>query len=250
MSISTVAVITGTSRGLGEALVLGLISPTTYIVALSRNRNEVLAARALEAGCHLLQIQIDLANSAVLKHSIGQIMTELPATAQRYLLINNAGTLGPVGLAESLTDPSLITEAFNLNVTAAMVLTASFLQTTKALDADCRILNISSGAGRSPTAGWGVYCATKAALDRYTQVVSAEQRRVRVVALAPGVVDTPMQARIRTSDANQFPDLPRFVDMHRKNQLLSPTAAAARILTYLNREDFGTTVVDDIRNYA
>ncbi|MBV6274129.1 hypothetical protein KVP09_14595 [Alcaligenaceae bacterium CGII-47] len=59
-----------------------------------------------------------------------------------------------------------------------------------------------------------------------------------------------MQARIRTGDVNQFPDLPRFIDMHRKNQLLSPTAAAVRILDYLSRKDFGTTVIDDIRNYA
>ncbi|MEO6959899.1 MAG: SDR family NAD(P)-dependent oxidoreductase [Burkholderiaceae bacterium] len=250
MSISTVAVITGASKGLGEALALGLINPATHIVVLSRNRNETLAAQAIKASCVVQQIQIDLANPAQVENHAARIMAGLPTTARRYLLINNAGTLDPVGLAENLTSPTSIMAAFSLNVAAAMVLTASFLQASKAFDADCRVLNISSGAGRNPTAGWGVYCATKAALDRYTQVLNTEQKKVRVVALAPGVVDTGMQEHIRASDPDQFPDLPRFVGMHKKGQLTSPTAIATRILTYLNRDDFGTIVLDDIRNYA
>lgn len=250
MSISTVAVITGASKGLGEALALGLINPATHIIALSRSRNETLAAQAIKAGCVVQQIQIDLANPAQVENHAARIMAGLPATAQRYLLINNAGTLDPVGLAENLTSPASIMAAFSLNVAAAMMLTASFLRACKAFDADCRVLNISSGAGRNPTAGWGVYCATKAALDRYTQVLGTEQKRVRVVALAPGVVDTGMQEHIRASDPDQFPDLARFVGMHKKGQLTSPAAVADRILTYLNRDDFGTIVLDDIRNYA
>jgi sepiapterin reductase len=249
MSISTVAIVTGASKGLGEALALGLINPASHIVALSRSHSETLAAQAIKVGGVVQQIPIDLANPAQVESQAARIMAGLPTTASRYLLINNAGTLDPVSLAENLTGPASITTAFSLNVVAAMVLTASFLQASKAFDADCRVLNISSGAGRRPTAGWGVYCATKAALDRYTQVVNTEQKKVRIVALAPGVVDTNMQEHIRASDPNQFPDLPRFVGMHEKGQLTSPAAIAARILTYLNRDDFGTIVLDDIRNY-
>lgn len=250
MSISTVAVITGASKGLGEALALGLIDPSTHIVALSRSRNETLAARAAKSGCKVEQIQIDLADPAQVQMHAARIMAGLPANAQRYLLINNAGTVDPVGLAENLISPASIMAAFALNVVAAITLTASFVQASKAFNADCRVINISSGAGRKPTAGWGVYCATKAALDRYTQVLSTEQKKVRVVALAPGVIDTGMQEHIRASDPDQFPDLPRFVGMHEKGQLTSPAAVAARILTYLNRDDFGTIMLDDIRNHA
>lgn len=250
MSISTVAVITGASKGLGEALALGLVNPSAHIVTLSRSHSEALAAQASKAGCVVRQIQIDLADPAQVESRAARIMAELPATAQRYLLINNAGTVDPVGLAENLTSPASIVSAFALNVVSAITLTASFLRASKNFDADCRVLNISSGAGRNPTAGWGVYCATKAALDRYTQVLGTEQKKVRVVALAPGVVDTGMQEHIRASDPDQFPGLPRFVSMHEKGQLTSPAAVAARILTYLNRDDFGTILLDDIRNHA
>ncbi|MGP1615597.1 MAG: SDR family NAD(P)-dependent oxidoreductase, partial [Pollutimonas bauzanensis] len=113
-----------------------------------------------------------------------------------------------------------------------------------------RILNISSGAGRNPTAGWGVYCATKAALDHYTQVLHAENHGARVASLAPGVIDTGMQEKIRGSDAASFPNVERFAQMHEQGQLSSPGAVAEKILRYLAHDDFGATVLDDIRNHA
>src|SRR3546814_7229399 len=143
-----------------------------------------------------------------------------------------------------------ITAAFNLNVTSVILLTAAFLRAVKPLQADCRILNISSGAGRNPMPGWGVYCATKAALDHYTQVLHAENHGVRIAALAPGVIDTGMQEKIRCSHANDFPSVERFAQMHEQGQLSSPADVAARILRYIDHDSFGATVLDDIRNYA
>jgi benzil reductase ((S)-benzoin forming) len=119
------------------------------------------------------------------------------------------------------------------------------------LSADRRILNISSGAGRNPTTGWGVYCSTKAALDMYSRVIHAEQGEngVRVVSLAPGVVDTAMQATIRASNPRDFPEVSRFKEMHESGKLATPEGVAARILNYLDRDDFGTTDIDDVRKY-
>src|SRR3546814_9699314 len=98
--------------------------------------------------------------------------------------------------------------------------------------------------------GWGVYCATKAALDRYTQVLAAENSNVRSVSLAPGVVNTGMQKHIRASNPTDFPNLQRFVDMHDQGQLAEPAAVAAKILKFISSPDFGTTVLDDIRQHA
>src|SRR5690606_35765935 len=170
--------------------------------------------------------------------------------AQRYLLIKNAGTVDPINQASELSNAAAITAAFNLNVTSIMLLTAAFLRAVKPLGVDCRILNISSGAGRKPMPGWGVYCATKAALDLYTQVLHEENHGVRIAALAPGVIDTGMQLHIRGSAAQDFPNVDRFVEMHESGQLASPTDVAARILRYMAHDDFGTTVLDDIRNYV
>src|SRR5690606_13154264 len=135
------------------------------------------------------------------------------ADAKRYVLVNNAGTVDPVSLSDGLLDAAAIESAFTLNVVSAMVLSAAFLRSAPT-QADRRILNISSGAGRKPTRGWPVYCATKAALDHYTRVLAEEHPDIRVSALAPGVVDTAMQAHIRDSSRDHFPELDRFLQLH------------------------------------
>lgn len=252
----TVAILTGTSRGLGAALAYALATEGNHLITLARNAHPDLARNARDHGCRLEEHLVDLSQPEAALAVATRIFAGLPRRAQRYLLINNAGTLGPVGAAG--TGRALdIAAAFNLNVTAAMVLTSHFLQATQGLTPNRRILNISSGAGRKPQAGWGVYCATKAALDMYTRTVKLEQQALhdqgrssaRIAALAPGVLDTHMQADIRASDPADFPAQARFVARHTAGELVSPEQAAARILTYLERDDFGATEVDDIRQY-
>ncbi|HEY9278575.1 MAG TPA: SDR family NAD(P)-dependent oxidoreductase [Eoetvoesiella sp.] len=250
MNPSTVAIVSGASKGLGRALAQALLSPDTLVITVARSHSDFLAAAAAEKASPLRQYRADLADPVTAERTARQIITDLPATAKRYLLINNAGTVDPVSSASGLDSAAAITAAFSLNVASVMVLTAAFLRGTQSLNADRRILNISSGAGRSPTPGWGVYCATKAALDRYSQVLDAEQHGVRIVSIAPGVINTGMQEHIRASDPCEFPNLPRFINMHAQGQLASPETVAAQLLHYVDRDDFGTTVLDDIRNYA
>ena len=194
---------------------------------------------------------MDLSDLRAAEQAAERICAALPRDAKRYLLINNAGTVHPVSGTDALIDGQAIASAFNLNVTAVMLLTARFLAAVEDLPADRRVLNISSGAGRNPNAGWGVYCATKAALDMYSRVVKQEQGETgaRVVSLAPGIVDTDMQVAIRSSDPAHFPALSKFQEFHATGKLSSPANVATRILAYLDRDDFGTTEIDDIRNY-
>lgn len=252
----TVAILTGTSRGLGAALAFGLATEGNHLITLARNPHPELARHAQTHGCRLEEHTVDLSQPESTLAAASRVFAGLPRRAQRYLLINNAGTLGPVGPAG--TGHALdIAAAFNLNVTTAIVLTSQFLQATAGLTPNRRILNISSGAGRQPQAGWGVYCSTKAALDMYTRTVKLEQQRLhdqghdsaRIVSLAPGVLDTAMQTEIRASDPADFPALARFVERHAQGGLAAPADVAARILAYLERDDFGATEVDDIRQY-
>src|SRR5690606_26051883 len=198
-------------------------------------------AHARARGCALQEHAVDLSDPAAAESVARQVMGALPRGAHRYLLINNAGTLGPVGPGPHPAQD--IAAALQLNVTAAMVLTGHFVKATQDLGATRRILNISSGAGRGAVAGWGVYCASKAALDMYSRCVKLEQgpNGARIVSLAPGVIDTAMQARIRTTDPAVFPTLSRFTELHAKGQLSAPDAVAARILAYLDSDDFGQT---------
>lgn len=247
----TFAILTGASRGLGAALARGLLKPGTRLVTLARRADPELAAQARAAGVALEEIQVDLSDAQAATEAAQRIGRAIPRDAKRYLLINNAGTVHPVANTAALDDSAAIGQAFTLNVTAVMLLTAQFLKAVDGLTAERRIINISSGAGRNPSAGWGVYCATKAALDMYSRVINAEHgpAGVRVVSLAPGIVDTGMQADIRASDRSAFPALERFQEFHSTGKLAAPADVAAKILAYLDRDDFGQTEIDDIRNY-
>lgn len=249
MSISTVAIVSGASKGLGLALAQGLIAPDTHLITLARTPNEALVAQAAAAGCTLQQIAVDLSDPEQFKTQVQPVISAVPRLATHYFLLNNAGTVEPIGLAPSLDDIAAINCAFSLNVSCVIALTAIFLQATATLTADRRIVNISSGAGRNPMPGWGAYCATKAALDMYSQVLESEHHDLRVASLAPGVIDTDMQNTIRSSHSGQFPAVDRFVQMHETGQLASPQAIALAILTHMKSAGFGTTVLDDIRHH-
>ncbi|MBE0550171.1 MAG: SDR family oxidoreductase, partial [Rubrivivax sp.] len=101
-------------------------------------------------------------------------------------------------------------------------------------------------------AGSASYCAAKAGLDHLARAVAQEQAALphgaRIVALAPGVIDTDMQVQLRSADPALFPERERFVDLQSAGQLDSPAQAAAKVLRYLDRGDFGTHPVADVRD--
>jgi benzil reductase ((S)-benzoin forming) len=71
---------------------------------------------------------------------------------------------------------------------------------------------------------------------------------VRIVSLAPGVIDTDMQFQLRTADPASFPERERFLGLKAGGQLDSPSQAAAKLLTCLDRADFGSNPVGDVRD--
>ncbi|WP_052487595.1 SDR family NAD(P)-dependent oxidoreductase [Gordoniibacillus kamchatkensis] len=174
-----------------------------------------------------------------------------PPDVPRLRLINNAGVLEPIGpVHEAGTSALALNVAVNL--TAPMALTAAFLRLTQPLAADKRVLNISSGAARKPYFGWSSYCAAKAGLDHFTRCVKLEQDALpygaKLASVAPGVIDTAMQASIRAADEGRFRDLPRFRALHESGSLTPPNEAAERLLALLEHPDFGAEPVLDIRD--
>lgn len=247
-----VVIVTGASRGLGAALVSALLSPERLVIAVARTANPELEQEARAAGAWLDWYLQDLADAAGCEALARSICTEIPRDAARYTLINNAGVLTAVGRIEDLGAAELDL-ALGVNVAAAMLFAAQFTRATADLAADKRVINISSGAARKPYEGWSAYSTTKAALDMFTRVQNLEQgaraHPLRAVSLAPGVVDTSMQAQLRAQDSSAFPEVQRFRDLKASGQLASPADAARRIVAYLARADFGTHEIDDLRNY-
>ena len=244
MGMTTLTIVTGASRGLGLALARRSLHAGHGLITLARRPLTLDAAQ----GRHW-HLQADLTTAQGAQQAADQLMTLLPdLQAERYVLINNAGTVDPVAQAADLLDADAVARALQLNLASVVTLTAAFLHGAPAT-AHRQVLNISSGAGRKPVSGWAVYGAGKAALDFYTQTLQLENPDLQACSLAPGVVDTDMQSHIRAQSRDDFPGLSRFIELHQQQQLSSPDDTAARILRYLDSPAFGRHTVDDIRHY-
>jgi benzil reductase ((S)-benzoin forming) len=237
------AVVTGHSRGLGEAIANQLLGRGVRVLGVSRHGNKELATN--HEG--LEEAKLDLADSPDLLRWLGSGSLErFVADAHTAVLVNNAGLLKPIGPPES-QEIEDVGRAVAVNVGAVLMLTAAFARATADI-ADRRVLHISSGAGRKPYAGWSIYCATKAALDQHARCVALDNSpRLLVSSIAPGVIDTEMQAEIRNSRDDLFPERPRFVAMHNDKSLPSAAERAEGIVDYLLSNVFGRESVSDLR---
>ena len=250
-------ILTGASRGMGLAMARQLMRPGRLLLCLSRHVNPELEHEAHAAGVHLEQWVQDLGDAAEAVERLERWLHSLhPPSINSATLINNAGLLPAIVPLEDCP-PGQLVQALRIGLEAPMLLSGAFLRATQAwVDAGWqggrKLLNISSGLGRRAMASQSPYCAAKAGLDHFSRCVALEQARqphgAKVVSLAPGVIATGMQVQMRDADAQRFPDRERFVELHQQGQLASPEQAAARVLAWLERPDFGATVIADVRD--
>ena len=239
-----VAVVTGHSRGLGAAIAESLLAQRLQVLGIARQHNPDLAQRF---GAALTEVQLDFADSQALERWLASdALARFVAGSKLALLVNNAGVLEPIGPLET-QDIAAVSRAVTVNVGAVLMLSAAFAQATRQV-ADRRILHISSGAASSAYAGWSVYGATKAALDHHARAVQLDHSpALRICSVAPGVIDTEMQAEVRRTTEEKFPTRQRFVDMKREGKLRSPNEAARDAVDFLLSKGFGNTPVTDLR---
>lgn len=242
----TLHLVTGASRGLGAAMVRQLLQEGHHVVAAARGPapSDIADATLLD------WTQVDLGD---LEAGQGWMTRSLAVCAPTpALLVLNAGMVLPVVPVAGLEVAPVETH-LRLNLASPMLLSACFLAATDAWPVQRRILAISSGAARRGIPFWSAYCASKAGLDGFVRGVNADYAArpgpgsVRAVSLAPGVVDTAMQETIRGIPA---PEQQRFQTLHADGQLTTPSDAAAAILAYARRDDFGSFEIDDIRRLS
>jgi NAD(P)-dependent dehydrogenase (short-subunit alcohol dehydrogenase family) len=243
--------ITGASRGMGLAMAEQLIDAGHSLVCISRKANDALARRAKEAGVGFEQWPQDLGRAEAAAARLQGWLAACDAGAfSSVTLINNAGLIPRIAPLADIPAAEL-SEAMRVDLEAPMLLTAAFLHATAVWTCPRKVLNISSGLGRRAMASQAPYCAAKAGMDHFTRCVALEEaprpNGARLCSLAPGVIDTDMQVQLRGADPTQFPDRGDFVGLKDKGALTSPAEAAARVLAFLQREDFGTNPVADVR---
>lgn len=126
----TIAIVTGASRGLGEAFAQQLAKECTVLITVSRHTiTENIQHIAQQQHCQLHHFSLDLADPQDLAQLCNALPEFLSLPAERYLLINNAGSLGPMAQYHGLSPDktALITQTFAVNVSAAITLSSAFL---------------------------------------------------------------------------------------------------------------------------
>ena len=237
------AIVTGHTKGLGAALARNLLARGVPVLGLARTRSDELAHNWPEL---FEQVELDLADGPALVDWLdGKGLSDYLDGTGAVLLLNNAGVVAPIGPLEK-QDPRAVLRAVTLNVAAPMALAAAVVRASEG--GQQRILHISSGAGRHAYPGWSVYCATKAALDHHARAVVLDAAQgVQICSLAPGVIDTGMQAEIRATPQEDFPMRPRFIELKAAGTLLDPDECAEQLVDYLLGKSFGDEVVADLR---
>ena len=248
------AVITGHSRGLGAALASQLLREGWAVLGISRGAGpSSLKADAAHGRGTFSQVSLDLADAHALQEFLSSpTLQDQFSGRQSVLLMNNAGLLGPVERIGQ-QGASAIVQSVTVNVAAALALTDAVVGCAAESGCqDLRVVQVSSGAARSPYEGWSIYCATKAALDHYSRCLALESGRLapmvlRTCSLAPGVIDTEMQAEVRTSSLEAFPMRGKFEDLQVSGGLAAPAEVAAKLLSYVGSAGFGRDAVQDLR---
>ena len=254
MTADTLVILTGASRGLGEALAAQYLADGAFVLGLSRRESARL--QAVAAG-GLEQWSADLADPLPVATRLGAWLADFERRAAgrlpaRVRVIHNAAMLAePGNVAES--DAASLAQSLRIGLEAPVALSAAFLRATAHWDAsDRRVLFVSSGLGRHPMAGSAAYCAQKAGLDHFARALALEEgaraHGARVAAVAPGIVDTDMQKQLRGADASRFAAQATFAGFHSSGALDSPATAAAKVIALLERADYGANPVTDVRS--
>lgn len=206
-------VITGASRGIGAGIAKACLSHGMQISVCARQ------APRLDSGKAILSSAADVSDGAA-------VQKLADATVEKFgsidLWINNAGVLKPIAPLRNCTSEE-VQRHIDINIMGVFHGMKSFINHLRSREGEGVLINISSGASTSPYAGWGPYCAGKSAVDMLTEVAHIEEAEsgLRAYSVAPGIIDTDMQELIRSTDAEDFPDVQKFHDLKRDDAFSS-----------------------------
>ncbi|MDO6439381.1 SDR family NAD(P)-dependent oxidoreductase [Cyclobacterium sp. 1_MG-2023] len=240
MEKKSLYIITGASKGLGLALKNTLIKlPHTSVIGVSRS--------PIQAENNFTPIQLDLEDSESLINKITEIFPK--GEYEEIVLINNAGWIGEIAYNGNLSSEAIVS-IHAVNVIAPALLMNAFMKTYKHHKGSKIIVNITSGAAAKVVDGWSGYSASKAALNQMTLIAQKESEikhlGFKLFALSPGVIDTPMQASIRSARPNEFSSLAKFKSLKEDGE---SEVIAQKVLYLIAHPNEFEEVLQDVRKF-
>lgn len=183
-----VALVTGASRGIGEAIALAFAREGVDLALVARGELDLkrVAADIQASGRDALVLPTDVTQEAEIKQAVKRTIDHF---GKIDILVNNAG----IGLFKSIQD----TELSDWNRVLNVNLTATFLFTREVLHAmsergQGQIINISSDVGKRTIPKAAAYCASKFGVQAFSGVLAKEVRKlgIKVGVICPGMTDT------------------------------------------------------------
>jgi benzil reductase ((S)-benzoin forming) len=224
------AIITGASKGLGEAIAKRLIDEQVAVVSVSRTENEEIKSLAIKKGLYYQHYSCNLS----LEKEVQEVFMEIvhcifQKNPKEILLFNNAGVIEPIQTVGNL-DQTPIIRNIQVNLIAPILITNLFFNKAQLTNTTVQVINVTSGAAARSIEGWSVYCSSKAGLNMFTQTAALEQTEIqsnnKIIAFSPGIMDTNMQEIIRSSSKEAFKELEKFKEFKEKDVLLKADVVA------------------------
>ncbi|SDX48030.1 SDR family NAD(P)-dependent oxidoreductase [Salimicrobium album] len=231
-------IITGDSKGLGEAVAKRWMEDGVSVIGISRTYNGTLKETADSCGVSYRHYECDLTDEAATNNTLAAVHNYLQREdVEELTLLNNAGMVGPIEKVGALDIPA-VDRHIRLNVSVPVLLANYILGLANEWEVPLTLVNITSGAAGKTTEGWSVYSAGKAAIDRFTAVTAKEQEQKShtILAYSPGVMDTDMQEEIRSASEDSFKDVEKFRELKEKGELTSPERVAEVLRNLLKEE--------------
>lgn len=215
-------VITGTSRGIGQAIARELLAQGHLVFGISRS----LPSNDLFTFKNYHYIQLDMTSPTAAKEVYDKVIA---ITDRIDSFVNNAGLL-QIQRIENI-DMNEMKSLMDVNLYSAISFIQRFLPKLRQFKGS--IVLVSSGAAVNAYSAWGAYCISKASVNMLASMLAVEEPLVCSVAVRPGVVDTLMQNQIRESSSEmKKQDHEKFVELKNENKLLPPDVPGAKIASF------------------